>query len=732
MLQKLNYKQIAIFLAIGVLFVSGFSIHFASAEDPAAQSSSVNILSRDLERGMKGSDVVLLQTWLAKDKAIYPEGLITGYFGSLTEEAVKRYQEANGIVKRGDPRTTGYGRVGPITRASLNSAFSGTGKVYGVQKEKGKIEQGLFFNGGYMEASSTQALSFRDNSDITLEAWINPSTLTWRKAIVVGKGSYGSLWNYGIGIEQKGKIFARHSQGDIVSTKAYVKAGEWQHIAVVYSGGIDYFYYNGKLVDKKADKGFNELPNPQPLRVGISFNIRTQGLEDAFLGGIDELKIYNNAQSAQDILDSFQGKQLPENNFQESVSVAEPVIQFGFDGESLGMVQTDNTKQTENTVKAEVRVPGVEASTAAQSIGLENKNTQAPQSQEQEEPGQLEEKTATSTAAMEHETHNTKQATSTEATSTMSIPAKATSTSTAATSTEATSETATSTESVQQDEMHNTEEQDASSEDGSTDTISATTTTSTSEEQKDSTFTSQETGGSGSGTNDIIAPAAITNLSASNPTTSSIRLSWTATGDDSKDGTAASYDVRYSTSPISESNWSSSTQVSGEPTPSVTGSSESMTVSGLSPGVTYYFAIKAIDEAGNASGLSNVASQTTQGIQDCSSSVASGAQTYFVRTQNQPQIMQIDINPLNVQPANSQSVTVKIRDTNNNEITTVSGTVQLDHGSQSFSLELISGTTLNGTWQGTWSLQDGYCTNYMLTIMAVSASGSSKVDLAFK
>ena len=111
---------------------------------------------------------------------------------------------------------------------------------------------------------------------------------------------------------------------------------------------------------------------------------------------------------------------------------------------------------------------------------------------------------------------------------------------------------------------------------------------------------------------DVTAPAAVTDLAASNPTTSSVDLAWTAPGDDGNTGTAASYDVRYSTATITEANWASATQATGEPAPSVAGTPESMTVSGLSEDMTYYFAIKTSDEVPNESALSNVANETTQ------------------------------------------------------------------------------------------------------------------------
>lgn len=52
------------------------------------------------------------------------------------------------------------------------------------------------------------------------------------------------------------------------------------------------FYYNEKLVEEKSDFGFNEVPNNNPLFIGISKEKETGGLSESFLGGIDELKIY--------------------------------------------------------------------------------------------------------------------------------------------------------------------------------------------------------------------------------------------------------------------------------------------------------------------------------------------------------------------------------------------------------------------------------------------------------
>jgi fibronectin type 3 domain-containing protein len=113
---------------------------------------------------------------------------------------------------------------------------------------------------------------------------------------------------------------------------------------------------------------------------------------------------------------------------------------------------------------------------------------------------------------------------------------------------------------------------------------------------------------------DTTPPSAITDLQATSPTSSSITLTWTAVGDDGNTGTATTYDIRYSTATITETNWSSAIQVKDVPAPKIAGEREKFVVTGLSPGTTYYFAIKVKDEAGNTSGLSNVVSAKTTTI----------------------------------------------------------------------------------------------------------------------
>ena len=99
-----------VLLSVGLL-----AAVFAFVAAPAV-SYAAN-LYRQLDLGMSGSDVGVLQSFLAKDVTIYPQGLVTSYFGSLTKSAVSNFQARNGLDT--------VGRVGPLTLVAINAQMNG-------------------------------------------------------------------------------------------------------------------------------------------------------------------------------------------------------------------------------------------------------------------------------------------------------------------------------------------------------------------------------------------------------------------------------------------------------------------------------------------------------------------------------------------------------------------------------------------------------------------------------
>lgn len=66
-----------------------------------ARSDVYDVLKDGLVEGMSDDDIKRIQEVLATDPSIYPEGLTTGYFGTLTHAALKRFQERHELPATG-------------------------------------------------------------------------------------------------------------------------------------------------------------------------------------------------------------------------------------------------------------------------------------------------------------------------------------------------------------------------------------------------------------------------------------------------------------------------------------------------------------------------------------------------------------------------------------------------------------------------------------------------------
>jgi len=113
---------------------------------------------------------------------------------------------------------------------------------------------------------------------------------------------------------------------------------------------------------------------------------------------------------------------------------------------------------------------------------------------------------------------------------------------------------------------------------------------------------------------DLIPPGTITDLTVISEGNSTLTLQWTAVGDNGLEGLAANYDLRFSINTIGPSTFEDATIIPQVPRPGSYGTVERATVKGLLSGTTYYFAIKAVDRAGNKSNISNPASGVTEPV----------------------------------------------------------------------------------------------------------------------
>jgi len=85
----------------------------------------------------------------------------------------------------------------------------------------------------------------------------------------------------------------------------------------------------------------------------------------------------------------------------------------------------------------------------------------------------------------------------------------------------------------------------------------------------------------------------------------SLAVTWNAPGDACTNATVAEYDLRMSSSPITECSFTGESSLSA-PSPASPGTPHCVAVTGLTCNTTYYFAFKSKDSAGNWSDISTL------------------------------------------------------------------------------------------------------------------------------
>jgi hypothetical protein len=122
-----------------------------------------DVLKEGLKEGMTDEDIKELQALLASDPSIYPAGKVTGFFGPLTTEAIKKFQLKNGL------EVTGV--IDTETKAALDTIME-------QRKADGKIPLGFMFRPDMKEKFEHK---LRVRCDDVIVASSTPSTVPCKK-----------------------------------------------------------------------------------------------------------------------------------------------------------------------------------------------------------------------------------------------------------------------------------------------------------------------------------------------------------------------------------------------------------------------------------------------------------------------------------------------------------------------------------------------------------------------
>jgi Ca2+-binding RTX toxin-like protein len=177
----------------------------------------------------------------------------------------------------------------------FDSVTASTGTlVNGPTYVTGKVGQALSLNGTNQYVNMPHSAPLQLTNNFTLEAWVNPSTLSGFGRII-SKGIGGNS-GYSLGRAGSQLLFTTYGVRDYITTGSYLTVGQWTHLAVVLDAtNTAHFYVNGTLVESIAHTAPARLET-NPLMIG-SINGTSQ-----FWGGlIDEVGIYNRPLSGTEI-----------------------------------------------------------------------------------------------------------------------------------------------------------------------------------------------------------------------------------------------------------------------------------------------------------------------------------------------------------------------------------------------------------------------------------------------
>ncbi len=115
-----------------------------------------------LKKGKQDIEVEHLQEVLAADEGLYPEKLITGYFGSLTEAALKRFQQKHNLPQTGITDSATQMKLNAVSRSLTKLSVPEDAVLfehdlqYGDQGDEVQgLQEYLIYEGSYKEAFVT-------------------------------------------------------------------------------------------------------------------------------------------------------------------------------------------------------------------------------------------------------------------------------------------------------------------------------------------------------------------------------------------------------------------------------------------------------------------------------------------------------------------------------------------------------------------------------------------------
>lgn len=230
----------------------------AAAVDKAGGSSSGSS-STNMKLGSTGTAVSALQQNLTTLGYYY--GDVTGHYGNLTQQAVKKFQKAKGLTQDGVASTA---TLNAITSALKNAGVDvGPGTVATTLREGDKgtavtelqtmLKKLNYYYGsvtGSFGSLTKQAVrKFQDDNKLTVDGVAGPATINKLRTLTGGSADSGSSSGSTVTTDKsygkitKDNVYLRSSYSTSSSAKASLSAGKLVRITKTYTvGGVKWYY----------------------------------------------------------------------------------------------------------------------------------------------------------------------------------------------------------------------------------------------------------------------------------------------------------------------------------------------------------------------------------------------------------------------------------------------------------------------------------------------------------
>jgi hypothetical protein len=178
------------------------------------------------------------------------------------------------------------------------SGQGNAGTVSGAQRVAGRYGGALAFDGIDDLVTVADSASLDLRTAMTVEAWVKPTTLgsSWRAIAIKEQPSQlaYALYAGNDAARPSGHIY---TNGDwSLAGPSSLPVGSWTHVATTWDGQTARLYVGGNQVASTALAG-TAATSGSPFRIG-----GTQIWSEWFAGAIDEVRVYDRARTATQIL----------------------------------------------------------------------------------------------------------------------------------------------------------------------------------------------------------------------------------------------------------------------------------------------------------------------------------------------------------------------------------------------------------------------------------------------